>query len=500
MALFKKANSILKRLKRDESGITAITWSLSVAVIIGTMGAAMDIATLSNAKSRSQSIADTTALAAAIYVKTNGRVPTEVGELTHGNHTAAQLGYEYKNYVVDGADGVNVNINYDDNAKEVTTTVTGKTNPILVQLLGQSELKFSTQSVVSYLNVDDKFPASIALVLDNSGSMQFDDKLAVNVEMRDVDYTCTKRRRVYAGRNRWGRPYYRYEYYTTTCTRSELQGDKAADTKIRLDGLKASVETFQDELKSRLDEDDDNGRKTLRMGMLPYSSSTISTGLYQMNWGYLPEGNKNDTNDDPRRAGIYGMRAEGGTNSSPPMTTAEDWMEAEDAVHEEEARITQTENKEPLKFIIFMTDGQNSVGAWNFTPGNTGKWYRRQYNGSYAYSPGPSYGYREGTVRRQADIDTEQACARMNAEGVKIFTIGYALEDAGYYRVNGLNGNQQDTVTYLSEDIRTAAYNLMTNCATTPDHFIKAADASQLEAAFDEIQNAIVEELIRLKS
>jgi len=52
----------------------------------------------------------------------------------------------------------------------------------------------------------------------------------------------------------------------------------------------------------------------------------------------------------------------------------------------------------------------------------------------------------------------------------------------------------------VDQTVQTAAYNLMENCASTPDHFIRAGDADQLEAAFDEIQNAIVEELIRIKS
>lgn len=485
MAVLKKANSILKRLKRDESGVAAISWALSLTAVIGAMGAAMDFAVLSTADSRSQAIADTTSLAAAIYVKTHGRPPTAKGELVEGNHKAASLGYEFKDFVVGGAEGVDIDIVYDDNAKEVITTVSGQTNPILVQILGITKLEFKSTSVVSYLNIEDKFPASIALVLDNSGSMQFDDKLPASITTaRHFDQRC------------WVGPWNNRrienicEYYSS----GHDHGTKESDAEIRLVGLKDSVLTFQSELKSRLGEEDDSGRKTLRMGMLPYSSAVIAAGTQTMDWGYLDEGTDSGT------TGIRGMRADGGTNSSPPMSDAEIWMNAEDAAHTAEATRTNTEDKDPLKFVIFMTDGQNSVGGWTFTAGNTGQWHRRKSDGSYWSISYPAQGYNEGTVRRTADIDTETACTNMKADGVQIFTIGYALEEFGKFRVNGWSGYDDDHTYEIKEEIQTAAYNLMTNCASSPDHFIKAADAGQLEAAFDEIQNAIVEELIRIKS
>ena len=90
MFFLKKANCILKKFKRDESGTTALTWALSLTVIMGAMGASLDFVVASNADARSQTIADNTALAAAIYVKTHGRPPTADGELTAGTHTTLQ--------------------------------------------------------------------------------------------------------------------------------------------------------------------------------------------------------------------------------------------------------------------------------------------------------------------------------------------------------------------------------------------------------------------------
>ena len=367
MVFLKKTNRILKKFKRDESGTTALTWALSLTVIMGAMGASLDFVLASNADARSQTIADNTALAAAIYVKTHGRAPTDDEELSAGTHNAAELGYEYKSSVIGGANGVDVEIIYDDNAKEVTTIVSGKTNPLLAQFIGVDEIDFSAVSVASYLNIEDTFPASIALVLDNSGSMQFDDRLPLSDDNNNTyfDLRCP-----------WN-GLYLCDYVPA----GHDHGEKDPGATIRLVGLKNSVVKFQDDMKARLGEEDTSGRRTLRMGMLPYSSAIISAGQQPMMWGYLNEGNpghvnnNSNPNDDVNNAiGIYGMKADGGTNSSPPMSTAKTWLEAEEGIHSTEAeRAGVPDDKDPLKFVIFMTDGQNTVGNYAVVEGATGQ-------------------------------------------------------------------------------------------------------------------------------
>jgi len=452
MAIVKKANSVLRRLKRDESGAAALTWALCLTVIISAMGAAMDFAILSNADERSQSIADTTALAAAIYVKNHGQPPQGDGELTHGTHLASALGYEYKSFVVNGADGVNINISYDDNAKEVTTTVSGKTTPLLVQILGFSELKFKAQSVVSYMNIEEKFPASIALVLDNSGSMAWDDKLA------DSPYQ----------------------------NGSAWFGDSPAGAIPRISGLKTTINTFTSELSARLGSETDGGRRTVRMGMIPYNSGIIATGQHNMDWGYIPTSKEND------------MTAAGATNSNPPMAQASTWLSQEDAFHTAEATAHNEFDKPALKFVIFMTDGQNTAGNYEVVPGNTGYWYGT-INGRWYYSTGPYSNFVEGTLELDTDRVTIERCQSMKDDGVHIFTVGYSLT-VGAYNDNNHSGSGEDRAQYVTQGMSSTAYSLLRSCASKPENFIKAENSDKLEAAFDEIQNAIVEELIRLKS
>ena len=68
MLKFRNGQDILSRFRKNEDGNMAMLFALGAVVVIGEMGAAMDFSTLSNAKARSQSIADATALNAAIFV------------------------------------------------------------------------------------------------------------------------------------------------------------------------------------------------------------------------------------------------------------------------------------------------------------------------------------------------------------------------------------------------------------------------------------------------
>jgi len=427
-------------------------FAVSAVAVIGGMGAAMDYSTLSNAQSRSQSIADQTALAAAIFVKNNDRPPESFQEgFTQGTHSADSLGYEFKGFVDGGAGNVDINVVYDDNAKEARVTVSGNTVPTFIQILGQQELAFSAEAVVSYLDIDDKHPASITLVLDNSGSMSWDDKLA-NPDGRSPD-----------------------------------------DAAPRIDGLEFSVNKFNFELQDRLGTTDDDGYRTVRTGMLPYSSDIVASTQVQMKHGYLT----------PRE--VNAMTPAGNTNSNPPMQRAKEWLDGENQQHRLEANRVSVEYREPLKFVVFMSDGQNTIGDFFFTEDEFAPtWWRQRSNGSWQgfyagdfpnFSGG--FGYERGHLRRSSDLDTIETCQTLKAQGTEIFTIGYALE-LGFY-----NANSSSNPTLTREvDLwnQTNAFNLLQSCASKPENFVRAADNEELEAAFDTIQNAIVKELIRIKS
>ena len=440
---------LLRRFKKNEDGNMAVTFALSAVAVIGTMGAAMDYSVLSNAAARGQAIADQTALSAAIFVKNNDRPPANFEEgVTQGEHSAHALGYEFKGWVDGGSNNVEVNVVYDDNAKEARVTVSGQTVPTFIQLLGQQSLKFSSEAVVSYLDIDEKHPASIALVLDNSGSMGWDDKFA------------------------------------------NPNGTSPLDAHPRIDGLEFSVKKFNADLSDRLGTEDIDGLRTIRMGMLPYSSNIVTENKVEMNFGYIDDEDVED------------MFPDGNTNSNPPMAEAKIWMDGENQEHRDEADRVGEAYREPLKFIIFMSDGQNTLGAWEFEPNDTAPVYWKQNNngswsGIWAHSYNNQFGYTRGHLRRQTDSLTIETCQNLKALGTEIFTIGYALEVGNYNANNPWNQFQTAHVNLWNQ---TNAYNLLQSCATKEENFVRAGDNEELEAAFDTIQNAIVKELIRIKS
>lgn len=448
-----KRLSLSKRYRDDEKGNVSLMFAVSAVAVIGCMGAAMDFSTLSNAKHHSQSIADQLALAAAIYVKDNDTPPTDKEKgYTHGDHTAADLGFVYKGWVDGGAANVNVNVNYDDTDKEATVTVSGATIPTFMQILGKQDMRFTAKTTVSYMQVDEMQPASVMMVLDNSGSMRWDDIL-----LND-------------------------------------DGTRPNRSMPRIDRLKGAVTNFRTRLQARIgNQTSSDGHRVLRTGIVPYNDtiiSTLSTNTRQMYWGY----------DGVSGTQVTSMKAEGGTNSNPPMKLARDLLELEDDKHRAEADKYDEAYREPIKFVVFMTDGQNTSGNIILIEDDTTGYYYKKYNdGRWYYTTNANYasryGFEEGYLGYDTDSETLAACNEMKAAGVKIFTIGFALDPGQYY--NQDNPNNPVTIT---EKVRTTAYSLLSQCASSPETFIIAGQDNGLQGAFDQIQNAVVKELIRIKS
>ena len=443
----------MRRFAKDERGNFALTFAVGTTVVIGIIGASMDFSLASTATKRSQQIADAVALNGAVFIRNNGYTPTslEEGGVPAGRHTAADLNYKYGDFVRNGAGGVNVDVVYDDKAKEVRVAVSGQTDTTFTRVLGHDTVDFSTTATVSYMNIEDAHPASIALVLDNSGSMAWDDRIA------------------------------------------NSDGTSPAGARERIHGLKKSVKTFRRDLNKRLGPQKAKDHRVLRMGMLPYSSDTIHKGVVPMRWGYV------------KNSEVNAMSASGSTNSNPPMATALEWMKKEDKAHADEAkRKAEPDAREPLKFVILMSDGENTVGGWEFYPNDKAPVYWKVgpngWSGvwAWAYNPTTHVGYERGDLRRDTDRLTLESCkALKEEENVEIFTIGYALQEGAY---NMRIPSEKKKTYYVNAWTRANAWNLLQTCSSSDKHFIWAKNADELEAAFNRIQNSIVEELIRIKS
>ena len=488
----KYLGTALSRFGNDESGNMAMTFALSFTMICGVIGAAIDYRMASGAEDRSREIADAIALQGAVFVKNMGHVPKADSKkgLPEGDHTAAKLGFEYGTFVNQGAEGVNVNIDYDDNAKEVIVTVSGETNTTFTRILGRETVPFETVSVVSYMEIEDAVPASIALVLDNSGSMDFDDRHALNKTEEMRTYTVT-----YCSWRGCD-----YKKWDKEITRKVDVGDSPSDAIARIDGLKSAVEGFSKDLETRLESNKSGNRRVVRMGMLPYSKDTKTDWVVNMDWGYL------------EKSEIDKMDPGGSTNSNPPMSSAKTWMEGEKAKHQEEATNTESTFIEPLKFVVLMSDGENTVGSlvwepdakadtyFKITPGDLRKSVETLvFKEQVEADPDKYKKYQRGHIRRTTDTDTLASCTAMKTDkNLEIFTIGFALEE-GWYGT-GDWARWTDQVYYLPQWKAANAKSMLSGCASSKDHFILADNVQELDAAFDRIQNDIVEEIIRIKS
>ncbi len=479
MLNFETGRRLLKRFKNNEDGNIALTFAVSTVAVIGCMGAAMDYSTLSNAEARSQSIADQTALSAAVFVKTYGRQPkpavgTEDGESSESNtpqsdegyldkrfrtYTANELGYKFKGWVIGGAENVDVEISYDDINKEARVRVAGKTKPTFMQIFGNKDLEFAAQATAKYADYDLYDPASVLMVLDNSGSMSFDDKP---------------------------------RFYDAL----DLQWKDEEDVRPRIEALIEHSKNFYTKLFAMVGNQENDNKKVLRTGMLAYNSNNLSARSVAMNWSIQSSVNS-----------LNNMVASGGTNSAPSLATARSWMAGEDKNHE------NMHGEKPLKFVVFMSDGLNTTGGstWIEEEG-TGQWYgqrciRYRRNGScrkYDYDtvesedkPNFGFNWQEGKWVSSANLNSLTDCAAMKNEGVKVYTIGFALSE-GWYDTNEYFG--YEAYEYIDTETRDKAYSFLTQCASEPETFLTAENAEELEEAFERIGNDVATEIIRLSN
>ena len=478
MLRFPKTNRLLRRFRTDENGNMAVIFAVSAVAAVGIMGAAMDYSTLSNAANKGQAISDQAALAAAVYVSQNGSAPTNDNEGTdeapasdrgyldksQKTYTAAELGYDFNNFVEGGAENVKVEFEYDARNGEVTATVSGKTKPTFVQLLGRHDLEFSSVSTAKYDDYDVYDPASIVLVLDNSGSMAFDDKPVV-------------RKTGGRWRDGQGRRY-----------------DSPDDARPRIDALRDNARSFMQTLGNLVGDQTNDDDKILRTGMLAYNEATINNRSVLMDWQTVVTASSIDQ-----------MVANGGTNSAPPVDLARIWMEREDNIH---FNVHGDDN--PLKFMIFMTDGLNTNNSVTWVEeDDTGQWRglvtrcsRTRCSTNYEEverenPPGYGTDWTEGYYDSTANVQTLADCTSMKNDGVKIYTIGFALAQ-GYYDENNYFGDEG--LAYQSSSTRSQAYSFLSGCASEPSTFLTAENADQLQQAFTTIGNDIQTEIIRLSN
>ncbi len=494
----KKIKKVVKNFRRKEDGNIAIMSAFGIGAMMVVGSVVLDLTMVSSTDNRAQTIADAVALSAAIYVNKKGQKPSSKSEGLVGTYTAAQLGYDFSDKITNGGQSVIVEVIYDDAKGEATAIVTGKNTTTFKGIMGKDSLPFRAEASVAYGISSNQQPASVALVLDTSGSMLWDDRVDSNPSNDEFESSST-----------------------------------VPGAKSRNAALISSAKGFMTTLKKY--ESDPGEDRVVRTGLYAYESIFSNSRSSPMQWKTLSTSSNSKLSRLP---------ASGGTNSGAAMTKVATQMSLENNIH----YLENGENN-PLKFVVFMTDGSNNYTAvksckdeyrpahkhwvYNYTVTTGWGWYRRSQKKQLVeesrfkptWKPWDDYnswnnkwqqvqvGANKDTehvcdVSSTYDTTTVAQCQAMAADGVVIHTIGYGLEPGYYHRRDGYSYNYQRTTEgyiyekyhiYIDKAITDRAYNMLKTCAdVSGGTFYAAKDASQLNAAFTDIGNSIQRDLVRL--
>ncbi len=152
---------MIKNYISDERGNIAIMFSVMILVIFMGVGVAIDMSKMVSEKQRISDMADSTALAAALVAR-------------DGYYSRMETSKEFfaENRAMETEIDINANpaIIFDDGAKEVTVTVSARTNHSFMTMFGHSNGDVLASATVGYA-IDYVPPISIAFAFDTSGSM-----------------------------------------------------------------------------------------------------------------------------------------------------------------------------------------------------------------------------------------------------------------------------------------------------------------------------------------
>lgn len=439
--VIKKIKSHLKRWKKDDKGSFGIMAAVSMLMLVLAVGTAIDAATLFKARSKLQATSDTVGLMASIYVRDNKNPPKSSEEgFVDGKKYDIQIangGQEIKHVTGD------FSVNYNEELQRSEVNFNGKFKTLFLGAFNTSSVDINVKSIVQYYETAQA-ATSVFLVVDNSGSMAWDD------------------------------------------TPVTTGNSRPAGAKTRIEGLKATVTKFNADLDTALSEAVSTDEEYLRTALIPYSTDTLTNKVSGPNWGTVNHGH------------VQRMVASGGTDSRGPMQLAKKLMQSENNIH-----YAENGTQDPKKYVVFMTDGANNeewVCEWR-QRNRTRLW--RRFNGfKYEYrrswrSPGRDY--EEGVaynckLENKSNSDSVQICNELKNEGVEVFTVGFALEPGKYF-ADYPRLSQTATIAKSTTD---SAYEFLRNCASSEDQFLIAKDSDALDAAFEKIGKKIAADSIRI--
>ncbi|OCW58439.1 TadE/TadG family type IV pilus assembly protein [Hoeflea olei] len=389
---------------RSRDGNFAMMASLLLPVIFVAGSLVLDTTNALSMKTSLQNAADSAALATASQLA-EGEITEGEAEAYAINFFNAQISGDASQY--DGFSATpSVKLSKTGTGAttlwKVEVDVTGsQTTSGLSQFTGRRSIDV-TIAATSESGSDgtDRSPLSMMLVLDHSGSM----KEASGSTRTEQQTNCY-----------WS--WSGYRCYTQNVT---------VDVP-KMDVLKQAVTDLVDHIKEA-----DPTDEYARMGAVAYNSQTGSGDKLAANW-----------NKSKVTSFTNALVADGGTNSEPAMKWATEQISSSTEVN---AHFSKNGSKEPKKYIVFMTDGQNDFGR-----GSYNEW-----------------------LADEADKQTLKYCAQAKAANVTVYTVAFQAPPRGKQ--------------------------LLLACASGSDKFYDAQSAEDLLDAFTDIGREASKQKTRLTS
>ena len=412
---------MIRSFLRDFRGNFSVILALAALPIMICAGVAVDYSSLSREQTRLQNSVDAAILAIGqdFETKGKGKVRKELQNYLRGNLEKDA----FKR--ID-----NLGIDIDRRRHTLTVTAKAQLDTSFMMLAGKDKLNYTAVSQIKSAHGG----AEVALVLDNTGSMNADGKM---------------------------------------------------------DALKTAASRFVDNIIVK------SGNDPVKVGIVPFSTH-VNVGISNKNasWLQLPDdsrsGDDDDDDDDDRSSGsawngCVGSRAEPYniedrnynrrvpgiaditcTNPITPLTNDKSRLISEisamsaygntyipagvvwghriltnQAPFSEGVTRSAAKRDNIKKFMILMTDGANTVSA-----------------------DLPGSGDHIGSDVARANAWTADACSYAKGEAIVVYTITFG-------------------------DLDNPIRNLMRNCANSSEHYFHAATGSQLDGIFEEIRSSI---------
>lgn len=419
MTLATEKQGILSRLARDRRGNFGMMTALLLPVLFGVGGMSIDLTKMMMTKTRLQDAADSAALAAASALVHNPEAEPNIDnikkmalkllqtQLSEGSLLDESGTAEQKQRELELASATHIDV------EQTGTRATGQTFKVNIKINRDMQLNALTRLLVkdtatitanssAESATEAKGALSMFLVLDRSGSMSFKTNEVFSTTQKCKNWT----------ESNWGKDISE----TKPCYKRKIAALKSAVTDLMAQLDKAAPSN--DPLKPKL----------VRTGAVSYND-TMQTET-KLAWG---------TGGALTYVNALPTEPTGGTDSHAAFKKALDLLSPTDSKNETEIPAHKAENKQtPQKYIVFMTDGDNTA-----------------YNGKSSDANG-----------NKSDTETRGYCDTAKQLKIEVYTVAFMAPSGG-----------QELLKY---------------CATRSTNYFEAENNAQLVSAFTKIgQNAL---------